>query len=107
MARAATVMCTYLVRPDREPEFRDLISRHWAVLREQGLATDTAPLRFRGEDAAQRPFFVEIFEWVSAEAPETAHHAPAVMAIWEPMGMCCEARDGRPAMEFPHVERLG
>jgi hypothetical protein len=28
------------------------------------------------------------------------------MAIWEPMGMFCEERDGRPKFEFPHVELL-
>ena len=32
--------------------------------------------------------------------PNRAHELPAVMAIWEPMGMCCES------MEFPYVEEL-
>ena len=27
------------------------------------------------------------------------------MAIWEPMGGLCEARGGKPAMSFPHVQR--
>ena len=106
MSQSTTVMCTYLVHPDKEGEFRDLISRHWPVLREQELVTESPSMLFRGEDRMRRPFFVEIFEWVSAEAPDTAHHIPAVASVWEPMGMCCEARDGRPAMDFPFVRPL-
>ena len=99
-------MCTYRVRSDKEDEFRALIARHWPVLHDQGLVTSTPPSIFRGREPSGGPFFVEVFEWVNREAPDTAHHSPAVMKIWEPMGMCCEARDGRPPMEFPHVERI-
>ena len=35
-----------------------------------------------------------------------AHEIPDVMAVWEPMGKLCEARDGRPAMEFPIVKPI-
>jgi hypothetical protein len=49
---------------------------------------------------------VELLTWKNAEAPNTAHELPEVMAVWEPMGMLCEKRDGRPPMEFPHVERI-
>jgi hypothetical protein len=48
----------------------------------------------------------EIFEWKSAAAFEKAHAHSEVLAIWEPMDALCEPRDGRPNMEFPHVERL-
>ena len=35
-----------------------------------------------------------------------AHEHPEVMAIWEPMDKLTEQRDGRPNMEFPHVQPL-
>jgi len=36
----------------------------------------------------------------------TLHMSPEVMAVWEPMGALVEERDGRKAMEFPHVQPL-
>src|SRR5262245_58403969 len=50
--------------------------------------------------------FVEIFSWSRPDAPQLAHNTPAVMAVWEPMGALVEARDGRPAMEFPNYRPL-
>jgi hypothetical protein len=50
--------------------------------------------------------FVEIFSWSRSDAPQLAHNTPAVMAVWEPMGALVEARDGRPAMEFPNYRPL-
>jgi hypothetical protein len=43
---------------------------------------------------------------VDTEGPNMAHELPEVMSVWESMGKLCEARDGRPPMEFPHVERI-
>jgi hypothetical protein len=106
MTTPMTVMCTYRVRKEKEREFSDLLGRHWSVLREQELVTDTAPEAFRGAGPDGDPYFVEVFEWVNGEAPDTAHHLPAVASIWEPMGMCCAPRDGLPPMEFHRVERL-
>ena len=49
--------------------------------------------------------YIEVFEWRSGEAAGIAHSTPEVMAVWEPMGKCVEARDGRPQFEFPHMWR--
>ena len=103
MAEPVTVICTYRVASEQEGTFRDLLSRHWPVLREQGLTTATPPQVFRGLDKSEAPFYVEIFEWADETAPTTAHDTPAVLAVWEDMGQCCEERLGLPAMEFPHV----
>ena len=48
---------------------------------------------------------MEIFTWKAGGA-EKAHEDPAVMQIWEGMGIHTEERLGRPAMEFPHVRRV-
>lgn len=63
-------------------------------------------LLLEGIGKTDGPVFCEVFAWVSAEAVERAHHHPRVASLWEPMGMCCEERGGRPAMEFPHFRAL-
>ena len=102
----ATVLCTYRVKPDKEDEFLELLRQHWPKLRELGMVTSAPSTVYRGTDGEQRPYFVEIFSWSSPEVVERAHQHPEIMAIWEPMDLMCEARDGRPNMEFPHVERV-
>ena len=106
MSDLTTVHCTFRVKAGCEGRFRELQREHWPTLRKLGLATEDEPLVYRGEDAQGRLFFVEIFTWASPEAAPRAHAHPEVMAIWEPLDAVCEARDGQPNMEFPHVERV-
>ena len=101
-----TVLCHFRVIAEREGEFRQLLERHWPTLRKLDLVTDEASLIYRSVDKAERPCFLEIFHWKSDEAVRVAHDHPDVQAVWEPMMPLCEARDGLPAMEFPHAERL-
>ena len=104
--RPETVICHYRVRKGREAEFLSLLRRHWPTLRRLGSVTEEASQIYRGDDEQGRPMFWEIFHWKSAAAFEKAHQHPEVLAIWEPMDGLCEPRDGRPNMEFPHVERV-
>jgi hypothetical protein len=97
---SATAVCTYRVKKGREDEFLGLLRRHWPTLREVGLAEDTPSTVYKGTGDWGGTFFVEILTWKDSEMPNRAHELPAVMAIWEPMGMCCES------MEFPYVEEL-
>jgi len=99
-----TVICHYHVKPGSEKEFEALL--HWPTLKRLGTVTDEPSQIYRGADEKGRPMFWEIFHWKSAAAFQKAHTHPDVLAIWEPMDMLCEPRDGRPNMEFPHVERL-
>ena len=101
-----TVICHYCVKAGKEADFEGLLRRHWPTLRRLGTVTDEPSQIYRGEDAKGRPMFWEIFHWKSAAAFEKAHAHPEVLAIWEPMDALCEPREGRPNMEFPHVERL-
>lgn len=101
---ATTVMATYRVKPEREADMVHLLHRHWPTLRAHGLVTDDPPAVYRGVEQSGRPYYVEIFSWREQECARNAHTNPAVMEIWTPMEECCEARDGRPAMEFPGVE---
>jgi hypothetical protein len=101
-----TVFCFYRVIPGREKALLDLIWKHDVVLRELSLVTDEPMRVYRGADEKGRPFLVEFFDWRNAKAVEVAHQHPEVLALWERMDPQCEARDDRPNMEFPHVERV-
>jgi hypothetical protein len=98
-----TVICTYRVRPDAEPAFRELLGQHWPVLHELGFVTDQASAIYREIDAP--PTYVEIFTWVEGGYEQAREH-PAVLAIWAPMDPLLEDRDGQPKWTFPHYERI-
>ena len=106
MAKPETVICLYRVKRGNERKFTGLLERHWPTLRALGLVTRKRARHFRGAEKAGEPLFVEIFEWTSGGASERAHEHPEVAAIWEPMDALCESRDGKPNMEFPHVQPL-
>jgi hypothetical protein len=100
-----TVICTYRVRQGGEQDFIGLLKQHRQALKACELICEDPYLVYQGDDSGS-PFFVEIFAWKDTEAPNTAHHHPAIMAVWEPMGKLCEERNGKPSMEFPHVKQL-
>ena len=101
-----TSLCIYRVKSGSEAAFRGMLAKHWPTLRRVGLAADEPSTIYQGTEKAGAPLFVELLTWKDEEGPNIAHEIPDVMAVWEPMGALCEPRDGRPPMEFPHVERI-
>jgi hypothetical protein len=99
------VICTYRIKNGHEGAFLKQLARHWPTLKRQGLVTGRASVIYRGVDKTGKAFFVEVFTWKTSGA-EKAHEDPAVMQIWEGMGVHMEERLGRPAMEFPHVRAV-
>jgi hypothetical protein len=100
-ANSKISLCRYVVKPEKEAEFRQLLTKHWPVFEKLGLVANDPPhLIFRGKDKEGRIFYVETFTWKDAKAIERAHSLPEVAAVWEPMGDCCSS------MEFPEVERV-
>lgn len=98
-----TVVCTYRVTPSHEEAFTDLLRRHWPTLHSLGVVTDQPAQLLRSRQ--EPPTFVEIFTWAGTGYVR-AHEHPDVLVIWERMEQLCEARDGHPAMEFPHFEAV-
>ncbi len=102
-----TVIATYRVQAAHEDAFVKLLEEHHPTLVRLGLATGERPVIYRGQEAGEPgPTYFEIFTWSSPEAPDTAHHTPEVMRVWEAIGELVEERDGRPKFEFPHVRRV-
>ncbi len=95
------VLCRYRVKPGKADEFAGLLSRHWGVLHELGLATDEPARLLRADDKAGNVAFVEEFSWRDGTSSGTAHETPGVMQLWEPMGALCED------MEFWETSPLG
>lgn len=102
-----TVICRYSVKPGHEAEMERLLGGHWSALRGVDLVTEEPAVIYKGLPS-QKPggsdhpgaVYVEIFSWNSEGAPQTAHHLPEVMAVWEPMGAICDQ------MDFPHFRRI-
>jgi hypothetical protein len=105
LTRPVYAMCIYRVRADHEDDFVALLRQHWPLLRDLGLAARESSVILRGEEDGG-PFYIELLPWLNEEAPGTAHKYPEVMALWGPMEDLCEERAGRPAIEFPRVERV-
>ena len=99
-------MCVYQVKTGSEAAFKTLLEKHWPTLSRLELVTDQRSVVYRGRNDDGTPFFVEFIEWRDQTAPDTAHQLADVAAVWEAMGPLCEARGGKPAMEFPPVERV-
>jgi len=101
-----TSLCMYRVKSGSEKEFRTLLGKHWPTLLRAGLGADEPSIIYEGREEGGGPLFVELLNWKDEEGPKIAHELPEVMAVWEPMGKLCEGRNGRPPMEFPHVQRI-
>ncbi|MGH3902392.1 MAG: hypothetical protein ACRDTA_29890 [Pseudonocardiaceae bacterium] len=100
-----TAMAIYLVRPERVDEVGNRLREHWPLLRENQLATGTPAVVYSGQDS-HGSFFVEFVEWTDAEATGRAFRTDAISVIWQDLYAYTEARDGRPAVEYPTVTRL-
>ncbi|MGI8627886.1 MAG: hypothetical protein ACR2J5_15170 [Geodermatophilaceae bacterium] len=97
----------YRVKPGAEEQFKSILRRHAAALRELEFATNRPFEVFLGsEQNVAGPLFVEIFEWADPLGAPRAHTHPQISAIWEAMGDLCESRGGRPMFEFSSVHAV-
>ena len=80
------VIACYRPKTGKDAELLTLMADHVQTLRRVGLATERASIMGRAKDGT----IVEVFEWVSAEAIERAHHDSTVQAMWERYGQVCD-----------------
>ena len=85
---------TYRPKNGKEAELRALVEKHWPVLNELGLVTKDRAKIYRATDKRSgKVYFIEIFSWRDAKAPEIAHQTPEVMSVWETMGPVMEGME--------------
>jgi hypothetical protein len=96
-----TIYSTYHVKHGMEAQFTELNAKTWALYRKLDLVLPTPHVVVRGVDAANLPYFVEIFTWRSAEIPD--HAPPEVRAVWQELENACEKRNGHPGIDFAEV----
>lgn len=90
----------YRAKKGHEAELEELVRGHWPLLDRVGLSTRKPAEIWRTQDRQGNIAFVEHFQWKDAQAPQTAHQLPEVMAVWEPMGKVMTG------MEILQAERL-
>jgi predicted membrane GTPase involved in stress response len=83
---ANMVIAVYRPREGRQSQLLELVREHVPALRRLGLATARPPVVLRAKDGS----LLELFEWVSAEAVEQAHHHPEVQKLWARFEEVCE-----------------
>ncbi len=80
------VIVAYRPRPGKEALLLQLTREHVSILRGQGLATDRPAYAMRAADGT----IIEVFEWKSKAAIESAHTNPAVLKMWDKYNEACE-----------------
>ena len=80
------VISAYRPKAGKEARLLEVLKTHLAILRTEGLATDRPSQVMRAQDGTM----IEVFEWVSQEAIESAHENAAVKAMWENFEGACE-----------------
>lgn len=102
------VIACYRPKAGQRDALRALLRDHVPTLRSQGLATDREPITMEAQDGT----FLEVFEWTSAEAIESAHTNPVVAQMWDRFGEACDfvplvelQEAGQPFADFRRVGR--
>jgi hypothetical protein len=93
------VIACYKPKAGKEKALKALIADHVPTLRRIGLVTERAPILMEASDGT----LIEVFEWTSPEAIQTAHGHPAVLRMWEEYGKVC---DFVPVAQVPEAAQL-
>jgi quinol monooxygenase YgiN len=80
------VIVAYRPRAGKEARLLELMKEHVPILRKEGLATDRPAYAMRATDGT----IIEVFEWKSKAAIESAHTNPVVLKMWERYAEACE-----------------
>ncbi len=80
------VIVAYRPKPGQDARLLELLKEHVPILRGIGLATARPVQLMRAKDGT----YVEVFEWVSAQAVEQAHSHPTVLEMWAGYASACD-----------------
>jgi quinol monooxygenase YgiN len=93
------VVVGYKPKPGKESELEALMKIHLPILREEGLASDRDSIIMRSEDGT----IIEVFEWKSKEAIESAHTNLRVQEAWQAFSSVC---DYVPVSQVPEISSI-
>lgn len=80
------VIVGYKPKPGKASELRSLAKDHVSILQREGLVTERAPFLMAAKDGT----VIEVFEWKSKEAIESAHSNPRVLELWKRYDEVCD-----------------
>ena len=80
------VIAAYKPKPGKSPELRELMKDHLRILQSQNLVTDRESIMMEAKDGT----IIEVFEWKSREAIESAHTNPVVLEMWGRYAKVCD-----------------
>jgi quinol monooxygenase YgiN len=100
------VIVAYRPKPGKEKELLELVRSRVPTLRKEGLVTDRVPTIMRSKDGT----IVEVSEWKSQEAIDSAHKNKNVWAMWNKFFELCDCVPFKTLAEaeemFPNFEPL-
>lgn len=81
-----TVIVGYRPKQGKEKELDALMLTHVQRLRVEGLVAERESVLMKAQDGT----VVEVFEWVSQDAIDSAHLNPKVLEMWQEYSEVCE-----------------
>jgi len=93
------VISCYRPKPGQQDALRQLMKTHVPTLRSIDLVTDRTPIAMEAADGT----IIEVFEWKSDEAIQSAHGNPVVLRMWEEYGKVC---DYIPVSQVPEASQM-
>ena len=79
------VIAVYRPKEGKTAELEALVREHMPILLSHDLVTTRPSIAMRAKDGT----VVEVFEWKSLKAIESAHTNPAVIDMWNRFGEAC------------------
>jgi hypothetical protein len=101
-----TVLITYHVKPGKEKALQETIALAWQAYRREHLVFAHPHLIVEDKENGDKTRLVEIFTWVSGNAPDHARDFASVKTAWDQMQSLCETRNGRRGLEISVVELI-
>ncbi len=80
------VVVGYKPKPGKEEALESLMKTHLPRLRNEGLVTERESMLMKSKDGT----IIEVFEWKSKEAIESAHSNKEVQRMWQEYSEVCE-----------------
>jgi quinol monooxygenase YgiN len=80
------VISAYQPKPGKLEALRALMKAHLPTLRSQNLVTERDPIVMESAEGT----IIEVFEWKSREAIDSAHSNPEVLKMWEAYAEICD-----------------